>query len=588
MAVVEGRRASVSAGAGLAVVVLMLGATVAPAGAAPGDLDPTFGVGGILRTSGVFVDDVAVQPDGRIVGVGTARGAGFFERDWGLVRYEADGTLDTTFGSGGMVTTDFGGDFDWANGLALQPDGKIVVVGVEGDDSGEGRDFAVARYNADGTLDTGFGSGGTVTTDIDGTDDIRSLLLQPDGRIVVAGQASNDLALARYNPDGTLDTSFGRGGTVVDGIEGHQSGDALFPQAGGKILVAGNSEFDLLLARYNADGSLDTSFGRGGFLTHDLGVDNGVYDGVAQADGKILVVGPMMPLDFALVRFHPDGSLDSGFGSGGLVTTDFFGDSDIPSAVEVQADGAILVAGFASSVNGDDSFDEDFGLARYEPDGDLDAGFGSGGLVTTDISGDNEGASGMTLQPDGRIVVAGALALVRYQAGPGATPPTLVVAGGRCRAHDRASAVVNLQVDDPDAALSATSSDQTLLPDANLTVSGAGEDRRLSLVGAPRRAGRATVTVVAQGDGGSTSLAIDVVVGTARRQTLVGGDGPDVLFGLNGADTLRGGSGADLLCGQNGRDTLVGGPDADRFSGGHGRDTLVDLDPAEGDTTDGS
>lgn len=165
---------------------------------------------------------------------------------------------------------------------------------------------------------------------------------------------------------------------------------------------------------------------------------------------------------------------------------------------------------------------------------------------------------------------------------------------------------MSLRVDDPDAVVSATSSNQALLPDADLTVSGRGEDRRLGIVAKPRRAGDTTITVVAQGDGGSVSLAVEVAVGTARPQRLVGGAGPDVLFGRDGADTLKGVGGVDLLCGgngadrldggdggdalfgQDGRDILIGGPAADRFSGGKGRDTLVDLDPAEGDTTDGS
>jgi uncharacterized delta-60 repeat protein len=590
----------------LPVVVLTLAATTSPAQAAAGDLDPTFGEGGIVRLDRVFVTgSVAVQADGRIVGAGVARGASLFEFDWGLVRYTADGTVDSSFGSDGIVTTDFGGDFDLAGDLVLQPDGKIVVTGIEGDDSGADRDFAVARYNTDGSLDTGFAADGTVTTDFGGTDDTAAMLLQPDGKIVVAGQADNDLALARYNTDGTLDAGFGNGGKVTDGLDGFQSAGALVRQDDGRLLVAGNAGAELMLARYSTDGSLDTGFGVGGFVTYDLGVD-AVYDGAAQSDGKIVVVGPMTPLDFALVRFHPDGTLDAAFGSGGLVTTDFYGDDDIPSAIELQTDGAILVAGLSAGAQGDDSFDEDFALARYQPDGTLDTGFGSDGLVTTDIDGGNEGASAIALQPDGRILLAGAEALVRYLADGAVTPPTIVVSGGQCLAQNEATGAVSLRVSSPNAVVSAISSNQELIPDANLSVSGTGQDRRLGIVAAAARSGTATVTVAAQGDDGMTSLTIDVVVGTTDPDVLVSGEGPDVLFGLHGADMLHGRGGADLLCGgngadrldggdgddglfgQNGSDALSGGAAADHFSGGRGADVLVDLQRAEGDTTDGS
>jgi uncharacterized delta-60 repeat protein len=599
-------RSALGAGGVLVMVLALVSTGTSPAVAAPGDLDPSFGDGGIVRTGPVFVGAVAVQPDGRIVGAGVARPTTSpFERDWGLVRYNPDGSIDLGFGTGGSVTTDFGGNFDWAGDLVLQPDGKIVVTGVEGDVSGAERDFAVARYQPDGALDASFGVGGMVTTDLGGTDDTRAMILQPDGKIVVGGQTANDLGLARYNPDGSLDPDFGQGGIVTDGIDGSQSADALFLQTDGKLLVAGNSGFDLLLARYNANGTLDPGFGTGGVITYDLGVDNLVYDGAVQPDGKIVVVGPMTPLDFALVRFHPDGSLDTGFGTGGLVTTDFYGDDDIPSAVEVQPDGRILAAGFAASAEGDDSFDEDYALARYQPDGSLDTGFGTGGLVATDIDGNNEGASGMALQSDGRIILAGADGLVRYLA-DGVAPPTIVVTGGRCQDSNQASGVVDLRVSLPAAQVSATSSNQELLPDANLEVSDTGPERRLRLAATPGRSGTATITVTAQGDGGTGSLTIGVVVGTPGAETLVGGHGPDVVFGLQGADMLDGLGGSDLLCGgngddqldggdgddglfgQNSSDWLTGGAGADHFSGGRGLDRLIDLDPAQGDTTDGS
>jgi Ca2+-binding RTX toxin-like protein len=196
--------------------------------------------------------------------------------------------------------------------------------------------------------------------------------------------------------------------------------------------------------------------------------------------------------------------------------------------------------------------------------------------------------------------------LVRYLADGAVTPPTIVVSGGQCLAQNEATGAVSLRVSSPNAVVSAISSNQELIPDANLSVSGTGQDRRLGIVAAAARSGTATVTVAAQGDDGMTSLTIDVVVGTTDPDVLVSGEGPDVLFGLHGADMLHGRGGADLLCGgngadrldggdgddglfgQNGSDALSGGAAADHFSGGRGADVLVDLQRAEGDTTDGS
>jgi uncharacterized delta-60 repeat protein len=585
----------------VAVGVTLL-ASVSAAPAAPGDLDPSFGNGGIVLTGRVLVISVAVQPDGRIVGAGPVWQGGD-EVDWGLVRYNADGTIDSSFGDGGVVMTDFGGNYDYPNELALQPDGKVVVAGYVGDVSGEGRDFGVARYNIDGSLDAGFGTRGVVTTDLGGIDNSEALLLEPDGKIVLAGLSGDDVALARYTVDGMLDTGFGGGGTVTAEIEGAQFVGGLVAQDGGRILVVGNTGFDVLLARFTADGVLDAGFGAGGLIIHDVGVGNHVYDAVVRPDGRIVAVGPTVSLDFMVVGFRVDGTLDDRFGVGGLVTTSFFGDDDIPSAVKLQPDGAILVAGLTATAGGDDSIDEDYALARYLPDGTLDAGFGSGGVVTTDINGDNDGASALALQPDGRIVVAGIEALVRYLPDGPVIPPTVAITGGRCPAHDQVSGIISLRVDPAEATVTATSSNQTLVPDANLIVSGTGQDRELRITAAPELSGTATVTVRAEGDDGTGSLAIEVAVGTARPDTLPGGDGHDLLFGREQADTLTGLGGTDLLCGgngtdhldggdhddgifgQNGKDRLSGGPGADLFSGGPGVDTVVDLNPAEGDRT---
>ena len=233
--------------------------------AAPGDLDATFGTGGKVITpigSGTDkVNSVALQNDGKIVVAGYSFNGS--NNDFALVRYHPNGTLDTTgFGSGGKVTTTFGSDNDQGNGVAVQKDGKIVVAGTSSDNSGKSN-FALVRYNSNGTLDaTGFGSGGKVTTAIGPSlDRGNGVALQSDGKIVVAGYAgqspNSDFAVVRYNKDGSLETGFGSGGKVTTafGGGGADQGQSVAVQSDGKIVVAGysfnGSNDDFAVARYD-------------------------------------------------------------------------------------------------------------------------------------------------------------------------------------------------------------------------------------------------------------------------------------------------------------------------------------------------
>jgi uncharacterized delta-60 repeat protein len=247
---------------------------------------------------------VAIQADGKIVAAGQTAPGGL-SCQFALARYNTDGSLDPSFGPDGTVMTDFGGGFAafaQARGIAIQVDGKIVAAGVGGPSS----DFALARYNTDGSLDPSFGPGGTVTTDFGGFDGANAVAIQADGKIVAAGIGGflSTFALTRYNTDGSLDPSFGTGGQVTTQFTGLNSESAmgLAIQTNGKIVAAGFAFFpffhsDFALARYNTDGSLDPSFGTGGTVMTDFG--DGVDaegDGVAiQADGKIVVVGGAGP-----------------------------------------------------------------------------------------------------------------------------------------------------------------------------------------------------------------------------------------------------------------------------------------------------
>ncbi|MCP3916959.1 MAG: DUF4347 domain-containing protein, partial [bacterium] len=351
---------------------------------ADGSLDTTFGGGGILTTAiGSSTDrgySVVVQDDGKILVSGYSYNGS--DNDFVLIRYHADGTLDTSFDTDGIVITPVGSGDDSSFSIAVQSDGKILVAGKS---NNANTDFALLRYNTDGSLDTSFDTDGIVTTDFGyGYDVGLGLMVQGDGKILVAGSSWNgsndDFALARYNADGSLDTSFDGDGMLITQVgTGNDYPEAATLQSDGKILVAGfarGSDDDFALVRYNTDGSLDTSFDTDGILTTAIGSgDDKGRSVTVQVDGKILVAGESYNgsnYDFALVRYNADGSLDTSFDTDGKLTPALGSGDDTIYAVPVQADGKILVAG--NSHNGSD---HDFALVRYNADGSLDTTFDS-------------------------------------------------------------------------------------------------------------------------------------------------------------------------------------------------------------------
>jgi len=379
-----------------------------------GSLDITFSGDGLLTTTFGSGNEkahaVAVQADGKIVTAGYAWNS---DRDFALARYNPDGSLDTSFSSDGLLTTDFNSGDDGADAVAVQADGKIVTAGYAY--NGSNNDFALARYNPNGSLDTTFSSDGLLTTAVGSSSEARAVAVQADGKIVAAGSAYNGIfnsvfALARYNPDGSLDTTFSGDGLLTTDFGSSSEARAMAVQADGKIVAAGsaynNGIFNSVfaLARYNPDGSLDTTFSGDGLLTTAVGsYDDIAYAVALQADGKIMVAGHAYngsTYDFALARYNPDGSLDTTFSGDGLLTT-AVGSSSAANAVAVQADGEIVAAG-----NAYDGSTADFALARYNPDGSLDTTFSSDGLLTTDF-GSSDGAYAVALQADGKIVAAG-------------------------------------------------------------------------------------------------------------------------------------------------------------------------------------
>jgi uncharacterized delta-60 repeat protein len=334
---------------------------------------------------------VVVQPNGRIVAGGYVNATSEEEPDarprgFALTRYKPNGQLDVTFGGDGIVITE-GRNLDIIYGLALQQDGKIIAAGWATDRSTNNSDFALVRYLPNGRLDSSFGSHGVVTTDFGGPDDhIRAITLQPDGRIVAAGVGGpilgqREFAVARYLPDGTPDVSFSGDGRVTTFVGNGYFGTALALQSDGKIVVGGeaigiNSHFALV--RYLADGTLDPTFDSDGQLIADLGGSDHVLGVAVQPNGRIVAAGWSLSFstfvrEFAVARFLANGAFDTLFGGVGWVTTAVgTGDTAQANAVVLQPNGKILTAGMARA----DTGSSDLALVRYLGDpgvGDTDS-----------------------------------------------------------------------------------------------------------------------------------------------------------------------------------------------------------------------
>lgn len=411
----------------LAGAFAMLAGLSAPVGAAGGELDPGFGEAGrVIVTpppdAGEWGAAHAVLPDGGLVVAGTAAparsGYAFL-----VLRLLPDGRLDPDFGAGGRVWTDLvtvgwpglegsvAGDAvslgtSGAYAVAVAPDGRLLAAGTTA--SGASAAFALVRYLPDGRLDRDFGSGGLVVTDFDpALDDVASaLVLLDDGRFVAAGRSGDRFALARYRPDGSPDPTFGTGGLVATG-RWLTAGLAARLDADGRIVVAGQGgeaggPYDLATVRYLPDGRLDPSFGDGGMVRTDLGA-SGEWAAslLLSPDGGVVVAGSSGS-SFALVRYRADGTPDADFGTGGVVTAGPHIGSG--RAVLSDAAGRLMVVGEQLVVGGQ----REVALARYQPDGTLDASFGSSGVVGTDVlPGRHDGAWAATQLPGGGVVVTG-------------------------------------------------------------------------------------------------------------------------------------------------------------------------------------
>ncbi len=425
-------------------VIGLLGALLHPAvaQASPGDLDSSFGVGGISREGFGVVPDTSAfgrsvieLSTGGYVVAGEAQTNGFF--DVVLSRYTSAGVLDTSFGGGdGIALLPLGSTQDFAYSLIEDSSGRLVLAGYSF--NGSDYDFAVARVSASGELDTSFGGGdGVVVTPVGSvSDQAFSVIEDSSGRLVLAGLSyngtNNDFALVRYTSSGDLDSSFGGGdGIVTTAVSaGLDIARSVIEDSSGRLVVAGyggagNDDFELV--RYTADGDLDTSFGGGdGIVTTAVGagVDQ-AYSVLETSAGDLVVAGYSYvgsSHDFAVVRYTPDGDLDTGFGGGdGIVTTSLSGTSgDQAYAMTEDSSGRLLVVGqtYVNSFNG-----YDIGLLRYTPAGELDTSFGGGdGIVITTIGSGFDAGQAVIEDSSGNVLVAGFgsngsnndLVLVRY------------------------------------------------------------------------------------------------------------------------------------------------------------------------------
>jgi len=448
----------------LLATALASGAAGMAHAAHPGDLDGSFGSGG----SGYLTNDffgsneqvfaVAPMRDGRFVAAGKVvatniTGNGSSE-NMAIARYLPNGTLDASFGSGGLVHVDIDSASDEARALKVLPDNGILAAGSLSTSSHA--DFGIVKLRADGSLDPTFGETdigstrrGYVRLDIAGVnfhDNGYAMAVQKDGRIIVAGTTPmfhdgfnyNQVALARFTADGVVDTTFGGGdgivvldpfyGAAADVLTTIALDQAGNPAADGRIVVGGytygrNCAF---LARVNANGSVDTTFGAGGrvILVDDNtgGVRSGMsllYSARITADGKLLALGQGGDRGMTVMRFGANGALDTAFGVNGRTTIKYSGAAsyDLPAALALQGNGKIVAAGYATS-NATGSPHSDFFVGRWLANGAIDTGFGDGdGLKVVQVSTLDESAYAVAIEPSGNILAGG------YAQMPGATQP---------------------------------------------------------------------------------------------------------------------------------------------------------------------
>ena len=405
----------------LPACALLLIANAPLALGAAGDLDPTFGTSGIVLTDvtagGDWAQNGVILPDGRIVACGIQNsGAGFL-----LLRYQSNGSLDPSFGAGGKLQTAMPGSVDQTR-IARQPDGKLVVAGSYF--SSPNHFSVVARYDSNGTLDPTFGTGGRVTQQIGPIGDVQGLVIQSNGGIVICGSfrvsgSITYLGLRRYDAAGVLDTGFGVGGTVTRGPGTDNHGYALALQPDGRIVAVGSTDLggglgpEMLTFRFKSNGSPDSTFATFGRAITSVSLFPEFAGAVAlMPDGRVVVGGHIGIQSsnthrYAALRFLPDGTLDPNFGSAGITLTPEMGITTgyaFLTGMVLFSSGRMVLCGQATRLGSSD----DFAMACLDSTGAMDASFGNGGQVYTDLAGGGRDiANGVLSESDHKLVVLG-------------------------------------------------------------------------------------------------------------------------------------------------------------------------------------
>lgn len=528
----------------LLIAVLAAGALAvssAPALAAPGDLDSTFGTGGKLTfappgLSLTGAADVAVQPDGKVVFVGSGYD-GTGEQDFFATRVNTNGALDGTFGNGGVTILDFNGvnTKDTAAALALQPDGKVVVAGQTESLSDGTLDAAVARLDADGKLDPAFGMktfGGVPNVGDQAYD-----VAVSNGKILLAGTRAGNFWVTRLNGDGSPDGSLNGGANSSVEVDFGTNKDwawGVAVQPDGAIVLAGSGVGIGAVARVTPSSGIDTGFAQGGKRTFTGPNPLAAFDTAIESDGNILLAGVVgAGEDFALTRLTRNGSLATTLNGGDTATVDF-GQNDDAVALALQANGKILLAGLSGA---------NMAVARLQPGGTADTAFAAGGKEIIDFGGSS--AEGVVVASDGKIVLGGA-------GGPGVAAARLL--------------------GDPVAAGGGPGGGGT----GGTGGTGGGGTGGSGTSSVPRCGGRrATIVGTSAKDRLRGTRRADVIVGLAGNDRITGLAGNDIICGGAGNDKITGGAGNDRLSGDAGKDSVAGDKGNDRLAGGAGVDSLT-------------
>jgi serralysin len=521
---------------------------------------------------------IAVQDDGKILVAGFTFYGGIIETayDYSIVRLNADGTLDHSYGTDGRTVIDAEVSMDQGYTLAVQPDGKLLMAYVTY--NGSNFDFQVTRFTAQGLLDPSFNGTGRADIPAGIGPGTTYITVNVDGTIVLTGTATDHAVVAQLNSDGSLDSSFGNQGTaIISSFDAFDAHATVMPE--GKLLVGGtvfaDGSYQYALALINADGSRDMQFGTEGQVV--LGDATGLYYNSAvtlQADGKILIAGSSFD-DFGLVRLNADGSFDTTFSGDGQAAIDVHG-HDGAGSVSVLADGKIVVAG--NSTLGDN---QDYSVIRLNSDGSMDASFAS---------------------PNGKSTIQGS-ALADVLIGTAAAETLQGLAGddvlegggGRDQLASGSGADVLRFTSRDDSFRTATTSASDHIQDFNaeedridlstLGFTGVGDGHNGTLLvqanthsfftylkSLDADANGHRFEVVLDGDYAGLLNSDNVLFETPQ---ILGTSGKDVLNGSPVDEIMRGRAGNDYLYGVGGDDVLVGGAGRDILRGGSGEDRFL-------------